>query len=712
MINKVLIANRGEVAIRIIRACKELEVETVAVYSEADKESLHVTYADEAYCIGPPPSKESYLNMDVLIDLALRIDADAIHPGYGFLAENADFAERCRKNGLIFIGPRAESINLLGNKLEARKVMVKAGANVLPGTMDSVSDPDKALDIANSIGYPVIIKAAAGGGGIGMRIVRCEEELKPALAVTQRTAEKAFADGSVYIEKYLEDPRHIEIQILGDSKGNTVHLGERECSIQRRHQKLLEEAPCPVLTNELRERLGKIAVAGAKSVGYMSAGTVEFLMDKYFNVYFMEMNTRIQVEHPVTEMVTGVDLVKQQIKIADGKALEFDQEDIHIRGHSIDCRINAEDPSSGFAPSFGKITEYVLPGGPWIRVDRGSAYSGYTIPHYYDSMLAKVIVWGQDRNEAVERMKRALDEFIIEGIHTTLPLHKIILHDPAFLKGEIDTGFIQKRILNIPKINPDEIKSELKTSFVGKEIYYHEDVPSTNLLARELIEQGAKPGTAVIAETQYSARAKIGEVWVSPFGGIWLSVILTPKLPPLEATKMNLLADVVVANTLKKLYGLDARIRWPSDVMLRDKKVCGIFAESVSEQDELKYVILGFGINANVDMVSLPGWLQKTATSLKKELGEPISRKELIQTLLEVLEEKYLLMEREGFKTILHEWIRLSYLFGKKVKISTASGILEGEAVDLEHDGSLVLKLDSGERKRIYTGKVLSVGKK
>ncbi|MEM2989822.1 MAG: acetyl-CoA carboxylase biotin carboxylase subunit [Halobacteria archaeon] len=712
MFNKILIANRGEVAIRVIRACKELEIETIGVYSEADRESLHVTYADEAYCIGAPPARESYLNMQVLIDTALRVNAEAIHPGYGFLAENADFAEMCWKNGLVFIGPTPENIRRLGNKLEARRLMVKAGANLLPGTMNSIKDPDRALDIANSIGYPVIIKAAAGGGGIGMRIVKCEPEFKPAFESAQRTAEKAFGDGSVYIEKYLDSPRHIEIQILADNKGKTIHLGERECSIQRRHQKLLEEAPSLAITPELRERLGKIAVQGVKEAGYRSAGTVEFLMDHHGNAYFIEMNTRIQVEHPVTEMITGIDLVKQQIKIAYGESLDFDQEDIHLQGHAIECRINAEDPSKDFAPSFGTITEYVLPGGPWVRVDRGSAYAGYTIPHYYDSLLAKLIVWGQDRNEAIERMKRALDEFIIEGIHTTLPLHKTIIHDPAFMKGEVDTNFIQRRILNVPKINPNEIKSDLNTKFIGREIYYTEDVLSTNLLARELIEKGAREGTAVIAETQYKARAKMGEVWLSPFGGIWLSVILTPKLPPAEAAKFNLLASVAVANTIKKLYGLDAKIKWPSDIMIKDKKIAGIFAESVSERNELKYLILGIGINANVDVASFPLWLRRTATSLKKELGEQVSRKELIRKMLEELEAKYITVQKEGFNSILHEWIHLSYLHGKITKISTPVEILEGEAIDLDPNGSLVLKLQDQTERKIIAGKILSVRKK
>ncbi|MEM2925459.1 MAG: acetyl-CoA carboxylase biotin carboxylase subunit [Methanocellales archaeon] len=711
MFNKILIANRGEVAIRVIRACKELEIETIAVYSEADRESLHVTYADEAYCIGPPPPRESYLNMQVLIDTALRVNAEAIHPGYGFLAENADFAEMCQRNGLVFIGPSAENIRELGNKLEARKLMVKAGANVLPGTMDSIKDSDRALDIANAIGYPVIIKAAAGGGGIGMRIVKCESEFKPAFESAQRTAEKAFGDGSLYIEKYLESPRHIEIQILADKKGKTIHLGERECSIQRRHQKLLEEAPSPVVTPELRKRLGEIAIRGVKEAGYISAGTVEFLMDQQMNVYFIEVNTRIQVEHPVTEMITGIDLIKQQIKIAAGEELDFDQEDVHLRGHAIECRINAEDPSKDFAPSFGTITEYVLPGGPWVRVDRGSAYSGYTIPHYYDSLLAKLIVWGQDRNEAIERMKRALDEFIIEGIQTTLPLHKTIIHDPAFMKGDIDTNFIQRRILNVPKINPDEIKSEINTKFIGKEIYYIEDVLSTNLLARELIEKGAKEGTVVIAETQYKARAKMGEVWLSPFGGIWLSVILMPKLPTAQAAKFNLLASVAVSNAIKKLYGLDAKIKWPSDIMIKDKKIAGIFAESVTEQNELKYLILGIGINANVDVASFPLWLRRTATSLKKELGEPVSRKELIKKILEELEEKYLIAQKEGFNPILQEWIHLSYLSGKIAKISTPVEILEGEVIGLAEDGSLIIKLQDIERK-IISGRIISVRKK
>ena len=447
MFKKLLIANRGEIAVRIIRACKELGISTVAVYSEADREALHVTLADEAYCIGPAPSKDSYLNMTNLMSTATLTGADAIHPGYGFLSENADFAELCAACNITFIGPSPEAIQKMGDKTTARDTMKEAGVPVVPGTEGVIEDVDAAVQTAKEIGFPVIVKATAGGGGKGMRVVYHEEELKRAITLAQKEAEANFGNPGVYLEKYLVEPRHIEIQVLADHHGNVIHLGERDCSIQRRYQKLVEEAPSPALSPKLREEMGEAAVKAAKSVNYWGAGTVEFLLDKDGNFYFMEMNTRIQVEHPVTELVTGVDLVKEQIRIAAGEKLSVSQEDVRINGWSIECRINAERPEKDFMPSPGTINFYLQPGGNGVRVD-SACYQGCQIQPFYDSMVAKLIVWGKDRGEAIDRMKRALNEFAIDGIHTTIPFHLKLMQHPKFIEGDFDILFLEKNPLN------------------------------------------------------------------------------------------------------------------------------------------------------------------------------------------------------------------------------------------------------------------------
>jgi len=447
LFKKVLIANRGEIAIRIIRACRELGIKTVAVYSEADRQSLHVKYADEAYCVGPSQSKKSYLNIPNILSAAKIAGVDAIHPGYGFLAENAYFAEMCTTYGFKFIGPNPKSIEIMGNKAKAKELMEKEGIPVIPGSKGAIKDLDEALALGKQIGYPVIIKASGGGGGKGMRIAQNEAMLKDTIVLAQSEAKAAFGNGEIYLEKYIEEPRHIEFQILADEYGNIIHLGERDCSLQRRHQKLIEEAPSIALTEELRQKMGQAAIKAAKAANYCSAGTIEFLLDKQNNFYFIEMNTRIQVEHGVTEMITGIDLVKEQIKIAAGEPLTLTQEDVLINGHCIECRINAEDPEQDFKPSPGRVSFYQPPGGPGIRID-SSMYSGITISPAYDSMLAKVLAWGKDRDEAIKRMERALDEFIIEGIKTTIPFHKQVLSNAFFRKGEVYTNFIQRRILN------------------------------------------------------------------------------------------------------------------------------------------------------------------------------------------------------------------------------------------------------------------------
>ena len=442
MFKKVLIANRGEIALRVIRACRELGVQTVAVYSEADRESLHVRFADDDVCIGPPPSRDSYLRIPRLIAAAEITGADAIHPGYGFLAENAEFAETCAASNVTFIGPTAEQIRVMGNKASARKAMMEVNVPIVPGTPGPVDDPDAALDFARSIGFPVIIKASAGGGGKGMRVARDADDFARSFQLARSEALSAFGNGDVYVEKYLERPRHIEFQILGDTYGNVIHLGERDCSVQRRHQKLIEEAPSPAVTPALRQKMGDAAVAGARAINYTGAGTIEMLLDADGSFYFMEMNTRIQVEHPVTEMLTGVDLVKEQIRVAAGEKLSV-TELPPLRGHVIECRVNAEDPGRNFQPSPGKISTFHPPGGPGVRVD-SHVYAGYTVPPYYDSLLAKLIVQGRDRAEAVSRMRVALEAFIVEGVTTTIPfLARVMLND-RFARGDVDTKFLER----------------------------------------------------------------------------------------------------------------------------------------------------------------------------------------------------------------------------------------------------------------------------
>jgi pyruvate carboxylase subunit A len=441
MFKKVLIANRGEIAIRIMRACRELNIKTVAVYSDVDKNALFAKYADEAYPIGPAPASQSYLNMDTIIDVAYKTGAEGIHPGYGFLSENEDFAARCEKEGIIFIGPTSRAIENMGNKITAKKAMASAGIPVVPGSDGGISDFDTAVETAERIGYPVIIKAAAGGGGIGMKVVRRTEELVQTIESTQRVAKSSFGDATVFIEKYLEEPRHIEFQILADSFGNVIHVGERECSIQRRHQKLIEESPSPVMTPKLRERMGSDAVKAAAAINYTNAGTIEFLYSKG-NYYFLEMNTRLQVEHPITEVVTGVDLAKEQLRIAAGEELSYRQKDIKQIGWAIECRLNAEDPLNNFTPSPGKLRRYRSSGGPGVRVDSG-VHTGYTITPFYDSLISKLTVWGRDRNEAITRMQRALYEYIIVGVTTNIPFHKAVMNNEYFRRGELTTHFIE-----------------------------------------------------------------------------------------------------------------------------------------------------------------------------------------------------------------------------------------------------------------------------
>ncbi|MFP7489997.1 acetyl-CoA carboxylase biotin carboxylase subunit [Bacillus paralicheniformis] len=443
MIKKLLIANRGEIAVRIIRACKELGIDTVAVFSEADREALHVQMADEAFCIGPKLSKDSYLNITNIVSVAKMTGADAIHPGYGFLAENADFAELCEEVNVTFVGPTADAISKMGTKDVARETMQQAGVPIVPGSKGIIEDIEDAVSLARDIGYPVIIKATAGGGGKGIRVARTEEELINGIKITQQEAATAFGNPGVYIEKYIEDFRHVEIQVLADTHGNTIHLGERDCSIQRRLQKLLEETPSPALDEGIREQMGQAAVKAAEAVKYTGAGTVEFIYDyREQKFYFMEMNTRIQVEHPVTEMVTGVDLIKEQIRVASGEKLALTQDEVTFNGWAIECRINAENPEKYFMPSPGKIEMYLPPGGLGVRVD-SAAYPGYSIPPYYDSMIAKVITYGKTREEAVSRMKRALSEFVIEGVHTTIPFHLKLLEHETFVSGEFNTKFLE-----------------------------------------------------------------------------------------------------------------------------------------------------------------------------------------------------------------------------------------------------------------------------
>lgn len=443
MFKKILIANRGEIAVRIIRACREMGIETVAVYSTIDKDAIHTKLADEAVCIGPAPSKDSYLNMEQIISATLATGAEAIHPGFGFLSENSKFVKMCEKCNINFIGPSAELIDKMGNKSEARVTMMKAKVPVTPGSKEAIYDVDRGLELAREIGYPIMIKASAGGGGKGMRVAKTEEEFSSQFNTAKKEAENAFSDGTMYLEKYMENPRHIEVQILADKYGNVVHLGERDCSIQRRHQKLLEESPCIAISEELRQKMGETAVRAAREVGYYNAGTIEFLLDKNKNFYFMEMNTRIQVEHPVTEMVTGIDLIKEQIKIAAGYKLSYKQEDIKINGHAIECRINAEDPEHNFMPSPGMIKTLHFPGGKGVRIE-SALYSNYEIPPQYDSMILKLIVHDDTRELAINKLRSALGEVIIEGVKTNLDFQYELINHPEFENGQIDTGFVER----------------------------------------------------------------------------------------------------------------------------------------------------------------------------------------------------------------------------------------------------------------------------
>ena len=444
MFKKVLIANRGEIAVRVIRACRELGLKTVAVFSTADRTALHAQIADEAVCIGGPATKDSYLNEKAIIAACEITGADAVHPGFGFLSENAAFARNCRKCGITFIGPSPESIEMLGDKAAAKTAMKNAGVPVIPGSDGAVASMEDAKKLAEEIGFPLMVKASAGGGGRGIRLVERMEDLVPSIEEAKQEAQNYFGDDSIYMEKFIVNPKHIEIQILADTHGNVVHLGERDCSMQRRNQKVLEESPSVIMTPQLRQRMGKAAVAAAKVCGYYNAGTIEFLVDNDCNFYFMEMNTRIQVEHPITEFVTGVDLVKAQLKIAAGKELPYSQEDIRIKGHSIECRINAENPEKGFRPCPGKINAMLVPGGPGVRID-SAAYQGYTIPPYYDSMIAKLIVYAPTREEAIAKMKWALAEFIVQGVDTNIDFQLSLISDPVFESGKYDIGYLGRR---------------------------------------------------------------------------------------------------------------------------------------------------------------------------------------------------------------------------------------------------------------------------
>jgi acetyl-CoA carboxylase biotin carboxylase subunit len=452
MFKKILIANRGEIAIRIMRACREMGIATVAVYSEVDRTAQHVSYADEAYLLGTAPATESYLVMEKIIQAAKVSEAEAIHPGYGFLAENPDFAQLVKDNGLIFIGPEPETIQLLGDKMAARETMIKAGVPIVPGVKQVISSVAEAQKIADEIGYPILFKAAAGGGGKGMRIVQNSDDISQLFKMARSEAKSAFGDDRIYIEKYLEKPRHVEIQVIADHYRNVAHLGERECSIQRRHQKVIEESPSPIVDPEMRQRMGDTAVKAAQAANYINAGTIEFLVDQNKNFYFLEVNTRLQVEHPVTEMVTGIDLVKEQIRIAAGEPLSFSQHNVQWRGTAIECRIYAEDPENNFLPSIGKIHSYREPQGIGVRIDSGLAKGGM-VSLYYDPLISKLITWGRDRNEAIQRMKRALDEYVISGVQTVIPFHKQIMNHPEFIAGNISTHFIDEQREQLFKAN-------------------------------------------------------------------------------------------------------------------------------------------------------------------------------------------------------------------------------------------------------------------
>ncbi len=481
MFKKVLVANRGEIAVRILRACRELGIESVAVYSEADRAALHVRYADEAYLLGPAPSRDSYLRGDKIIDIARKSGADAIHPGYGFLAERESFAGACLDAGLVFIGPKPSAIAAMGDKMRARETVAAAGVPVVPGTegTGSMTD-DELLAVAPSIGFPLLIKASAGGGGKGMREVTRLEEMPGLLVSARREAEAAFGDGNVYLEKLLEGARHIEIQILADTHGNVIYLGERDCSLQRRHQKLIEEAPSPFMDEQLRRRMGEMAVKAAQAVEYVNAGTIECLVDKDRNFFFLEMNTRLQVEHPVTEEVTGVDIVGEQIRIARERQLSYKQEDIQMRGHAIECRINAEDPFNGFLPSTGRITHSLLPTGPGVRVDTG-VYPGFEITPYYDPMIAKLIVWGETRGQAILRMRRALEEYRIVGVRTNIPFHQTMMDSHRFMGGQYDTRFVEDRF-SMPQADADGMHYPEIAAVFATLVAHHENQRSAEFV--------------------------------------------------------------------------------------------------------------------------------------------------------------------------------------------------------------------------------------
>ena len=481
MIKKVLVANRGEIAIRVMRSCREMGITTVAVYSEADRSSLHVRYADEAYFIGPSPSNESYLVVDKIIEVARHSSADAIHPGYGFLSENASFSDRCKKEGIIFIGPQAHAISTMGDKITARETMIVAGVPVVPGTKEAIADEKEAAKTAEKIGLPVMIKASAGGGGKGMRLVKEEKNLLDAIRAAKSEALSSFGDDSVYIEKYIESPHHIEFQVLADQYGNTIHLCERECSVQRRHQKVIEETPSPLMTPELREKMGQDAVAAARAVDYEGAGTIEFLADNERNYYFLEMNTRLQVEHPITEEVTGIDLVKQQILIASGEKLNLKQKHIEQSGHAIECRIYAEDPDNRFMPSPGRIRYMTEPSGPGIRTD-GYAYEGFEIPLFYDPMISKLVAWAKTREEAIERMKRALHEYKIGGVKTSINFLEKVMANKTFTKGKYDTHFIDENIESLVTSSDSQGKTEEDLAIITAFVDFQEKLSKSQAL--------------------------------------------------------------------------------------------------------------------------------------------------------------------------------------------------------------------------------------
>lgn len=483
-IKKILIANRGEIAIRVMRTCRELDIETVAIYSEADRTSLHVRYAHEAYYVGKAPSSESYLNIEKILEVAKSCNADAIHPGYGFLSENAEFAKRCKEEGIIFIGPSPEVIVQMGDKIQAREAMTAAGIPIVPGTDGEIETEEEVLKVIDEIGLPIMIKASAGGGGKGMRLVKDHSEVVSAVRAARSEAKSSFGNDAVYIEKYITSPHHIEFQIMADQHGNVVHLFERECSVQRRHQKMIEETPSPLMTQELRDEMGKSAVEAAKAVNYYGAGTIEFLVDNDLNYYFLEMNTRLQVEHPITERVTGIDLVKQQIFVAEGQELAFKQEDLHQRGHSIECRVYAEDPDNNFMPSAGKVYKISAPLGLGVRTD-GYVYEGYEIPIYYDPMISKLIVWGKTRDEAIARMRRALYEYKITGVKTSIKMLERVMNNENFISGDYDTHFIEKNQEQLFSKNTSDDSNDMV--IIAAFIDYLDKIGSTDSVSKEFV---------------------------------------------------------------------------------------------------------------------------------------------------------------------------------------------------------------------------------